>query len=80
MFSHVVYQADQIGSTECACTYMYIFYTEKIFYPSYHTVLSIALHMTELSLQQQKEIMKMLKKIPNQAWHRHKDKLGIRTI
>lgn len=62
MFSHVVYQADQIGSAACACMYMYIFYIEKIFYPSYHTVLSIALLMTELPLQQQKEIMKMLKK------------------
>lgn len=62
----------------CVHVYVYILYRENFL--SYHTVLSIALHMTELSLQQQKEIMKMLKKIPNQAWHRHKDKLGIRTI
>ena len=61
------------------CTYVYMFYREKTFCPFYYIVLLIALHVTKLFLQKQKEIMGSLK-TPNQAQDRHKDKVGIRTI
>lgn len=56
-----------------------MFYREKTFCPFDYIVLLIALHVTKLFLQKQKEIMGSLK-TPNQARDRHKDKVGIRTI